>query len=51
MRPIRVLIVDDVYTTGATINECARILKLAGAKVVFGLTFAHTPKKINNEKK
>jgi len=47
----RVLIVDDVYTTGATINECARILKLAGAKVVFGLTFAHTPKKINNEKK
>lgn len=46
-----ILIVDDVYTTGATMNECARILKLAGAKEIFCLTLAHTPKKINNEKK
>jgi len=37
-----ILIIDDVFTTGATINECARTLKLAGAKNVYALTFAHT---------
>lgn len=42
-----VLLIDDVYTTGATMNECARVLKLAGANEVFGLTFAHTPKIYN----
>lgn len=35
-----VLIVDDVYTTGATLNECARVLKSAGAQRVFALTLA-----------
>lgn len=39
-----VLIIDDVYTTGATMNECSRMIKLAGASQVFGLTLAHTPK-------
>jgi len=38
----KVLIVDDVYTTGATINECARQLRLAGAEDVFSLTIART---------
>jgi len=34
------LLFDDVWTTGATMNECARVLKRAGAKKVFGLTLA-----------
>ena len=36
----RVLIVDDVLTTGATLGECARELKKAGAKNVWGATLA-----------
>ena len=30
-----VLLVDDTYTTGATVNECARVLKAGGVKRVF----------------
>lgn len=37
-----VLIIDDVYTTGSTINECARQLRMAGAERVFSLTIART---------
>jgi ComF family protein len=36
----KVLLVDDVYTTGATVNECARILKKNGAKEIYVLTLA-----------
>jgi ComF family protein len=35
-----VILVDDVWTTGATLNECARVLKDAGAKEVRALTVA-----------
>ncbi|MFA6251920.1 MAG: ComF family protein [Candidatus Paceibacterota bacterium] len=35
-----VLLIDDVYTTGATMEECAKILKEAGAKYVYGITVA-----------
>ena len=34
------LIVDDLFTTGATLNECARVLKKAGAEKIYCLTFA-----------
>ncbi|MFD1427284.1 ComF family protein [Kroppenstedtia sanguinis] len=34
------LIVDDVYTTGSTLTECAKTLKTAGAKQVCSLTWA-----------
>jgi len=36
----RVVIVDDVMTTGATVEECARVLKRAGAAFVGVLTLA-----------
>jgi ComF family protein len=35
-----VLLVDDVYTSGATVNECSRVLKRAGARTVYVLTLA-----------
>jgi ComF family protein len=40
--PENVILVDDVYTSGATLEECARALKSAGAKKVFAITLAQT---------
>lgn len=36
----RVLLIDDVMTTGATVEECARVLRAAGARSVMVLTLA-----------
>lgn len=44
IRGKRVLIIDDVLTTGETISECARVLRKAGAKCVFAAAIAVTPK-------
>lgn len=35
-----ILLIDDVFTSGATLNECARVLKKSGADKVFVLTIA-----------
>jgi predicted amidophosphoribosyltransferase len=37
-----ILLVDDVFTSGATASACARVLLDAGAKEVFVLTLART---------
>ena len=37
---LRVLLIDDVFTTGATLDACSKALKEAGAKAVYGLTVA-----------
>ncbi|MBI3611459.1 MAG: ComF family protein [Nitrospirae bacterium] len=39
----RIVLIDDVLTTGATVNDCARALKRAGAERVCVLTVARTP--------
>ncbi len=36
----RVLLVDDIFTTGATLNECSKLLKQAGAEKVDIFTIA-----------
>jgi len=39
--PARALLVDDVWTTGATLSVCARALRQAGSRRIVALTMAH----------
>lgn len=38
--PRKIIIIDDILTTGATLDECAKILKRHGAEKVWGLVLA-----------
>lgn len=40
LRGKTIIIIDDIATTGATLQECAKVLKSAGAKQVWGLVAA-----------
>jgi ComF family protein len=44
VRGREVVVVDDVFTTGATVSECARVLRRAGATKVWVATVARTLK-------
>jgi len=41
--PTRLILVDDVFTTGATLEECAKVLKKSGAQWVGAIVFGRTP--------
>lgn len=38
----KVVLVDDIWTSGATMRECCKVLKKSGAKEVWGFTLART---------
>jgi ComF family protein len=44
VRGREILLVDDVFTTGTTVSECARVLMRAGASKIYVATVARTLK-------
>jgi ComF family protein len=46
VRGLRILLVDDVMTTGATFSELRRVLKRAGAAAVYGVSFCRVVRAI-----
>lgn len=48
VRDRSVMVVDDVYTTGTTLNECARVLRAAGAEHVVVATVARVYRSVVN---
>lgn len=50
IRDRRILLIDDIHTTGATLSECVRVLRDNGADSVLCLTAARTPKREKKEK-
>ena len=47
----RILVADDILTTGATLSECSRMLKMAGADKVFCICAAAVRKTSENLEK
>lgn len=47
----RILLVDDIITTGATVNEASRVLMLAGAKSVTAVSVAHAEYRLKGDEK
>jgi len=45
------IVIDDIYTTGASLNECARVLMVAGAVSVSSMTLCVVEKKDEDAKK
>jgi len=39
----RILLIDDVLTTGSTVRECSKVLKRSGARSIYVLTVARSP--------
>jgi ComF family protein len=45
----KILLIDDIYTTGASLNECAKILHENGASEIFCMTLSMRLKKNKND--